>query len=88
MRVRFERDLAEKTLIIQEEIGGQYALSIAFLEQIARRFRGVPEGVLRMGLLPRRELGTSLPRLQSVEKVKTGVELWNIQTLRRILAGV
>jgi hypothetical protein len=41
-----------------------------------------------MGLLPRRELGTSLPRLQSVEKVKTGVELWNIQTLRRILAGV
>jgi len=55
-------------------------LPIALLEQIASRFRGVSEGILRMGLLPCLELGTGLRKLEFVENPKAGVQLWNVQT--------
>ena len=73
MWVRFERDLAEKTLVVQEKIGGQDALPIALLEQIARRFRGTPKRVFGVGLLTGLKVVAGFLRLQLVKKLKTGL---------------
>jgi hypothetical protein len=57
--VRLESNLAQESLVIPQKLGGQDALSIALLKQIARRLRGAPKRVFRVGLLPDGKLCTS-----------------------------
>jgi hypothetical protein len=82
LRVRFERDLAEETLVVQEKFGGQDALPIALLKQISGRLRGAPKGVFRMRPLPSLKLLVSFLRLQFVERMKASVEFRHVQRSR------
>src|SRR5271166_874525 len=78
-RIRFESDPAQKTFVVEEKLGGQYALPIALLEQISCRFRGAPKGVFRMRLLPGLKLRASFLGLQLIEQVKAGIEFRYLQ---------
>ena len=63
LQVWFQRDLAQKTLVVEEKLGGQHALPIALRKQIASRLRGAPKRVFRMALLPNFKLAASFLRL-------------------------
>ena len=66
LRVRFQRVISQKAIVIEEERRCQNSLSITFLKQIARRLRCAPKRVFRVGLLPRLELGSCFHWLQLV----------------------
>jgi len=86
-RVGVERHPAQKPVVVQEEVGGQDALPIALLEQVARRIRGAAQGVVRVGRPPDRELPAGFPGLQFVEQVEAGVEFRHVQDRRQVLPG-
>src|SRR5690348_17049180 len=86
-RVRVEKDLAQKTLVVQEKLGRQDALPIALLKQISGSLRDAPKGVFRMGLLPGLKLLVSFLGLQFIKKPEARVEFRHVQGRNRSLPG-